>query len=181
MHRSAPHHLSRRALEEIRAGAGRARDLAKRREGRGRRETGTHVLWRGLRESARSLSSQGFSQLNFLYKFSQLPTLGRGHTFSKKRTLSTCLQLRAPLATTRDLKRKSDLCPARPGPTEAWRGSALVQSPRRELRPTNRRLTQEGGLKGSPAHAQLGAGPQWCGGVGDLGAGGLVLALRIPA
>lgn len=56
----------------------------------------------------------------------------------------------------------------------------MAQSPRRELRPTNRRQVQEGGLKGLRAHAQLVTETWLCGGVGELGAGGLVLALRIP-
>lgn len=48
-------------------------------------------------------------------------------------------------------------------------------------RPTNRRQAQEGGLKGSRAQAQLGTGLRFCGGVGELGAATLVLALRSPA
>ena len=80
-------------------------------------------------------------------------------TTLKKWTMTTHLQFRAPLATTSDLKRKSDLCPAHPGPPEARRGSSLAQSPRRELRSTNKRQVREGGLKEWRAHAQLGEWP----------------------
>ncbi|MBZ3888646.1 Proteasome subunit alpha type-5 [Sciurus carolinensis] len=77
-----------------------------------------------------------------------------------------------PLATTFKVKRKDASCPAQSALTEVRRGSALAQSSLREVSPANRIQAQEGGLKRSWAHAQLGAegGLGCCGRVVGLGA-----------
>lgn len=96
----------------------------------------------------------GFRQPSSAYKPFQLPVLGRAHTFSKRRTHYTPW---VPIVPSNHPRFKAEVPHwfSSSGPTMPWRGSALAQSPQRELLLANRKQTQEGGLKRSRSHAQL--------------------------
>lgn len=89
-------------------GAGRPGNPAKGWAAGGGGENAANVLWRGLRKPAKEPVKSGFRLPNCPHKFSQLPVTGPVHTFSKRKTLTAHLCFPAPLATTRNLKRKND-------------------------------------------------------------------------